>query len=94
MKKQNEVIIYIGRGDKLCYQLSSYAAKQHAPWVIVDSSEIVEDEELWESFEHLPFKKFPVVQINGRIMRYQPASVDELIKYIDQHQNIQLEGQI
>jgi hypothetical protein len=89
MKEPKKTIrIYLDRGDALCYQITEYAKRQHMDWQLIDYSDVVSDEDLWDEFQRLELKRFPVLQIDGKILRFQPASVDDLTRYLQQRQNL------
>jgi len=94
MNKQNDVTIYLDRGDKLCYQIKEYVRENHADWKLIDSSDTVNDYELWDSFEQLCLKRFPVIRLDGKVLRFQPVSLDEMIKYLEQRESLHASEQL
>lgn len=90
---ERKIKIYVTRGDKLCYQIENFAKEEHTDWQIIDSSEMVNDEGLWDEFYRLELKHFPVIQIGGKILRYQPVSVNDLVRYLQTNKGTQMSYQ-
>lgn len=88
---KKNIRIYLDRGDDLCYQIMEYARTQHMDWQLIDYSDVVSDDALWDEFQRLELKRFPVLQIDGKVVRFQPVSVDDLTRYLQQRQNLTMQ---
>jgi hypothetical protein len=87
---KKNIKIYLDRGDEFCYQITEYARKQHMDWQLIDYSDVVSDKNLWDEFQRLELKRFPVLRIDGKVIKFQPVSVDALTRYLQQRQNLVL----
>jgi hypothetical protein len=63
-----------------------YTTAQHTRWKIIDASDVAADKDLWDEMEALDLRNFPIIQIHGKSLRFQPTSVEEIARYIGQKQ--------